>query len=86
MTSALSIATFQPNEQGDVWAETLEHRAQYADRPAIVDQVTWERFTSDTRRLLLGKTRARGDWHTAFADAGTNLRRLRETGQLTRGV
>ncbi|WP_432983042.1 thiopeptide-type bacteriocin biosynthesis protein [Dactylosporangium sp. CA-233914] len=85
-TALMRAAALDLNEQGDVWAKALEHRARYADRPTTVDQDTWEHFTSDTRRLLLGNPRTRDDWHTAFADAGTDLRRLRETGKLTRGL
>jgi hypothetical protein len=36
--------------------------------------------------LLLGNPRTRDDWHAVFADAGTDLQRLRETGKLTRGL
>lgn len=49
----------------------------------------WASFTSDVRRLLLGDARADligGDWLTAFGEAGTALRTLRENGKLTRGI
>ena len=53
---------------------------------AAPDPDTWERFTSDVRRLLLGTVRATDDWYTAFCSAGTNLQHLREAGKLSRGL
>ncbi|WP_426504331.1 thiopeptide-type bacteriocin biosynthesis protein [Dactylosporangium sp. McL0621] len=85
-TQLMRAAGLDINEQGDVWAKVLEHRAEYGDQPATVDPTIWAQFTSDTRSLLLGAPRTRNAWHTAFTDAGTTLRDLRETGRLTRGI
>ena len=74
------------NEQGDVWARVVEHRAEHLNQPPTPDASTWEAFTGDVRRLLLGTARTTGDWHTAFENAGAGLHRQRETGQLTRGL
>jgi len=49
----------------------------------------WASFTDDLRGLLLGNVRPddiAGDWLTAFAQAGRQLRALRDSGQLTRGI
>ncbi|MBO4209200.1 hypothetical protein GSF22_24860, partial [Micromonospora echinofusca] len=46
----------------------------------------WEAFTGKVRHLQLGTTRTTSDWQTAFENAGTALRHLRDTGKLTRGL
>jgi thiopeptide-type bacteriocin biosynthesis protein len=84
-SALMRAAALDLNEQGDVWARVVQHRAEHL-RPPTSDARTWEGFTGDVRRLLLGTARTTGDWHTAFENAGTNLRRLRETGKLTRGL
>jgi thiopeptide-type bacteriocin biosynthesis protein len=59
---------------------------EHLKRPPAADARAWEVLTGDVRRLLLGTARTTGKWHTAFENAGTNLRLLRETGNLTRGL
>jgi thiopeptide-type bacteriocin biosynthesis protein len=85
-SAMMRAAALDLNEQGDVWARVLQHRAEHLKWPPTSNARTWERFTGDARRLLLGTPRDTGEWHTAFQNAGTNLQRLRETGELTRGL
>ena len=85
-SALMRAAALDLNEQGDVWAKVLQHRAEHLTRPPASDARAWEAFTGDVRRLLLGTARNTGEWHTAFENTGTNLRRLRETGNLTRGL
>ena len=85
-SALMRAAALDLNEQGDVWARVVQHRAEDLKRPPASDARAWEVFTSDVRRLLLGTARTTGEWHTAFENAGTNLQRLRETGKLTRGL
>jgi thiopeptide-type bacteriocin biosynthesis protein len=83
-TALMRAAALDLNEQGDVWARVVQHRAGHL--PPAPDTPTWEGFTNNVRHLLTGTARAADDWHAAFTDAGANLQRLRETGRLTRGV
>lgn len=86
-TALMRTAGLDFNEQGDVWARVAEQRSGHADVPP--DSQVWACFTSDVRHLLLGDARADligGDWLTAFEEAGTTLRTLRENGKLTRGI
>jgi thiopeptide-type bacteriocin biosynthesis protein len=85
-TALMRAAALDLNEQGDVWAKVVHHRAEHLNQPPAPDAHTWEAFTDDIRHLLVGTAHTTGDWHTAFATAGTNLRTLRETGHLTRGL
>lgn len=85
-TALMRAAGLDLNEQGDVWAKVVEHRAEHLTQPPTPDASTWETFTGDVRRLLLGTAHSTGTWHTAFGNAGAGLHRLRETGQLTRGL
>lgn len=85
-SALMRAAALDLNEQGDVWAKVLQHRAEHLKWPPAPDAGTWAEFTGDVRRLLLGTARTTGQWHTAFGNAGTNLRRLREAGKLTRGL
>lgn len=83
-TALMRAAALDVNEQGDVWAKVVAHRAEH--QPVIPDPRMWTAFTDDVRRLLLGTARTTGDWHAAFQGAGTSLRELREGGRLTRGL
>ncbi len=85
-TALMRAAALDLNEQGDVWAKVLEHRAQHTRRPEGSETRAWDDFTASTRLLLTGIPRASGEWHAAFENAGTDLRRLREAGKLTRGL
>lgn len=85
-SAMMRAAALDLNEQGDVWARVLHHRAEHLKLPPTLDARTWEGFTCDVRRLLVGKARTAGEWHAAFEDAGEDIRRLREGGQLTRGL
>jgi thiopeptide-type bacteriocin biosynthesis protein len=85
-TALMRAAGLDLNEQGDVWARVVEHRAERFNQPPTPDADTWKSFTGEVCRLLLGTARTTGDWHTAFENAGAGLHRLRETGQLTRGL
>jgi thiopeptide-type bacteriocin biosynthesis protein len=85
-TALMRAAALDLNEQGDVWAKVLQHRAEHLTGPPSLDASTWEGFTGDVRHLLLGSARTTGEWHTAFENAGVNLRRLREAGKLSRGL
>ncbi|MGH3700268.1 MAG: thiopeptide-type bacteriocin biosynthesis protein, partial [Pseudonocardiaceae bacterium] len=85
--SFMRAAGLEFGEQGDVWARIAEQRS--ALRGELPDPSTWASFTDDVRRLLLGKVRpdeTTSDWLTAFEEAGRQLRVLRESGQLTRGI
>ncbi|MDM4721387.1 thiopeptide-type bacteriocin biosynthesis protein [Micromonospora sp. WMMA1363] len=83
-TALMRAAALDLNEQGDVWARVVQHRAGHL--PPVPDHRTWEGFTDNVRHLLTGTARTTDDWYAAFADAGTSLQRLRETGRLTRGL
>jgi thiopeptide-type bacteriocin biosynthesis protein len=85
-TALMRAAGLDLNEQGDVWARVVEQRAAHPTQPLVPDAHIWERFIGDVRHLILGNPRDTGDWHTAFAEAGTRLRFLRESGTLTRGL
>jgi thiopeptide-type bacteriocin biosynthesis protein len=85
-SALMRAAGLDLNEQGDVWARVVQHRADYLYEPPAPDIHTWERFTEDVRRLLVGTARTTGAWHTAFESAGAALQRLREAGKLTRGL
>jgi thiopeptide-type bacteriocin biosynthesis protein len=85
-TALMRAAALDLNEQGDVWAQVVGHRAAHLDRTSASGAPTWERFTGDVRRLLLGAPRTTGDWHAAFENAGAALHCLRERGRLTRGL
>jgi thiopeptide-type bacteriocin biosynthesis protein len=85
-SALMRAAGLDLNEQGDVWARVVQHRAEHLNQPPAPDARAWEAFTGDVRRLLLGTARTTGDWHTAFENAGASIRHLRETGKLTRGL
>jgi thiopeptide-type bacteriocin biosynthesis protein len=77
------------DEQGDVWARTLDARTPALKTQPPPDPNQWKAFTADVRHLLLGTARSHdtwNNWHTAFTNAGHTLRTLRETGKLTRGL
>ena len=85
-TEMMRAAGLDLNEQGDVWARVAGQRAVHLTQPLAPEARTWERFIDDVRHLIVGNPRDTGDWHAAFADAGTRLRTLRESGTLTRGL
>jgi thiopeptide-type bacteriocin biosynthesis protein len=88
-TALMRNAGLDWNEQGDVWARIAEQRAGLPDQPPAPDPQEWASFTKDVAYLLRGTARAGAiatDWLAAFADTGTTLRTLRETGKLTRGL
>jgi thiopeptide-type bacteriocin biosynthesis protein len=88
-TAFMRAAGLDFNEQGDVWARVAEQRAGLPGQPPDPDPQVWASFTSDVRHLLLGTPRAdtiAGDWLTAFKATGRELRTLRESGELTRGL
>ncbi|MFI5490629.1 thiopeptide-type bacteriocin biosynthesis protein [Micromonospora echinaurantiaca] len=85
-TALMRAAALDLNEQGDVWAQVVEHRAAHLNQATATDVRTWESFTGDVRRLLLRAPRTTRDWHTAFENAGAALHRQRERGRLTRGL
>ncbi len=85
-TGLMRAAALDLNEQGDVWARVLDYRAQHINRPLVSEARAWDDFTASARLLLTGIPRAAGEWHAAFENAGTDLRRLRETGELTCGL
>jgi thiopeptide-type bacteriocin biosynthesis protein len=85
-TAMRRAAALDLNEQGDVWAQVLKHRAGHLHQPPATDPHIWAAFTDNARQLLVGTARTTNQWHAAFANAGTNLQRLRETGTLTRGI
>ncbi|MFB9235038.1 thiopeptide-type bacteriocin biosynthesis protein [Plantactinospora siamensis] len=84
-TALMRAAGLDLNEQGDVWAQVVEHRDAYL-QASPTDVAGWERFTGEVRSLLLGAPRTTGDWYTAFENAGAALHRQRERGTLTRGL
>jgi thiopeptide-type bacteriocin biosynthesis protein len=85
-TALMRAAALDLNEQGDVWARVLDHRASNLNQSPTPDARTWAAFTGNARELLTGAARTTDQWHTAFANAGGNLQHLRETGRLTRGI
>ncbi|GAB1641486.1 thiopeptide-type bacteriocin biosynthesis protein [Krasilnikovia sp. MM14-A1259] len=85
-TALMRAAALDLNEQGDVWTRVVQHRADHLNQPPAPDTRTWEGFTDNVRQLLTGTARMSDAWHTAFADTGRRLQRLRETGRLTRGI
>ncbi|PRY18628.1 thiopeptide-type bacteriocin biosynthesis protein [Pseudosporangium ferrugineum] len=85
-TALMRAAALDLNEQGDVWAKVLDYRTDDLHEPPAPDAETWESFTKDVRRLIEGTASSPGEWHTAFHEAGTTLRSLREHGKLTRGL
>ncbi|MEU8309821.1 thiopeptide-type bacteriocin biosynthesis protein [Actinomadura sp. NPDC048955] len=83
----MRAAGLELEEQGDVWAQVAEKRAALRREPP--DPATWRSFTDDVRRLLLGAARPDdigNTWLTAFEQAGAQLKTLRESGRLTRGI
>jgi thiopeptide-type bacteriocin biosynthesis protein len=85
-TALMRAAGLDLNEQGDVWARVAEYRTTHLHPQPAPDTRTWQAFTADVYRLLIGAARTTGEWHTAFANAGATLRHLRENGTLTRGL
>ncbi|WP_435125374.1 thiopeptide-type bacteriocin biosynthesis protein [Micromonospora tulbaghiae] len=85
-TSLMRAAGLDLNEQGDVWSQVVAYRTAHLNQAFPTDVPGWERFRGAVRSLLLGVPRATGDWHTAFANAGAALHRLRERGTLARGL
>ncbi|MEU3457864.1 thiopeptide-type bacteriocin biosynthesis protein [Micromonospora sp. NPDC006766] len=85
-TALMRAVGLDPNEQGDVWARVAQRRQEHLISRPAPGPSTWEAFTGKVRHLLLGTARAPSDWQTAFENAGTALRYLRETGKLTRGL
>ncbi|WP_375335394.1 thiopeptide-type bacteriocin biosynthesis protein [Micromonospora sp. CP22] len=85
-TALMRAAGLDLNEQGDVWARLAHRRTAERHQRAAPDADTWQAFTGKVRHLILGTARTPGDWQAAFETTGTALHRLRETGQLTRGV
>ena len=86
-SALMRAAGLDINEQGDVWAQVVEHRAGLPAAP--VDPDTWSSFTSDIGRIIRGRPRTdviEPNWLTAFEDAGRALRALREDGALSRGL
>ncbi|TDC79197.1 thiopeptide-type bacteriocin biosynthesis protein [Actinomadura sp. 7K507] len=85
-SALMRAAGLEFGEQGDVWARVAEQRS--ALRGELPDPATWASFTDDVRQLLIGKARPDigKDWLTAFENAGGQLRTLRESGRLTRGI
>lgn len=86
-TALMRGAGLEFGEQGDVWARLAEQRS--ACRGELPDTATWGSFTDDVRRLLLGNAQPNDsgkDWLTAFEYAGGQLKALRESGCLTRGI
>lgn len=86
-TALMRAAGLEFGEQGDVWARIAEQRS--ALRGELPDPATWTSFTDDVRQLLTGQARRDDighDWLTAFENAGGQLKALRESGQLERGI
>ncbi|CNE69452.1 thiopeptide-type bacteriocin biosynthesis domain [Mycobacterium tuberculosis] len=86
-TALMRAAGLEIGERGDVWARIAEQRSVLCRE--LPDQATWESFTDDVRRLLLGKALPGDtghDWLTAFENAGEQLKVLRESGRLKRGI
>ncbi|GAA3200607.1 thiopeptide-type bacteriocin biosynthesis protein [Actinocorallia longicatena] len=84
-TALMRAAGLEPNEQGDVWAKTAELHPDKS--PPAPEE--WVRYTSGVRHLILGEPRANlvgRDWLSAFVKAGSALRKIREAGDLTRGI
>jgi thiopeptide-type bacteriocin biosynthesis protein len=67
-TALMRAAALDLNEQGDVWAKVVEHRATYLSQPPAPDPRIWEAFTADVRHLITGNARATGAWHTDLPD------------------
>ncbi|QXJ21689.1 bacteriocin biosynthesis protein [Actinomadura graeca] len=87
LTALMRASGLELGEQGDVWARIAEQRSALRGAPPAPD--TWASFTDDVRRLLLGRPRPAdigNDWLTAFEKTGRQLRALRESGRLTRGI
>ncbi|MFC4912972.1 thiopeptide-type bacteriocin biosynthesis protein [Actinomadura gamaensis] len=86
-TALMRQAGLDFGEQGDVWARLADQRAPLRQEPP--DPATWNAHTTSVRDLLLGNPRPHAiaeDWLAAFQRAGRQLRTLRNTGQLTRGI
>ncbi|WP_181785482.1 thiopeptide-type bacteriocin biosynthesis protein [Streptomyces phytophilus] len=79
-------------EQGDVWARVAAHRAL----PPGSEQNSNDQLHTGVHRLLSvdpkyvvqpgGPLAAATEWVSAYTDAGSDLARLNETGQLHRGL
>ncbi|MFF4992014.1 thiopeptide-type bacteriocin biosynthesis protein [Streptosporangium saharense] len=87
-TALMRAAGLDFGEQGDVWARlACQRSALLLDEPPAPRP--WASFTSDVRHLLLGEPRTEeisADWLNAFEQAGSQLKDLREQGELTRGI
>lgn len=87
LTTLMRAASLDWTEQGDVWAQVAEQRAPLLSEPP--DPTTWAEFTSGVRQLLLGTAHPGAlpdGWLVAFQEAGSELRQIRERGDLTRGI
>lgn len=85
-TALMRAAGLDLNEQGDVWATIAQRRGARLGYGLAGGPHVWEAFTNAVRYLLLGTAVATGDWHSGFVHGGEAIRRLREGGQLTRGL
>ena len=88
-TALMRAAGLDLNEQGDVWAQVAQVRADLFSGPPHSGE--WTALIGNVQHLLLGTAHTGADdttsaWHTGFADAGIALQTLRETGKLTRGL
>lgn len=88
-TALMRSARLDLNEQGDVWAQIADEREGVLNGRADPDACAWSTFVDNVRHLLLGAPRDEvltADWLDAFRNAGDQLQKQRQEGDLTRGV
>lgn len=87
LTTFMRAAHLDWMEQGDVWAQVAEQRAPLLSEPP--DPTAWTEYVNGVRQLLLGTAHPGAlpaGWPAVFGSAGSQMRQIRERGDLRRGI
>lgn len=87
LTTFMRAARLDWMEQGDVWAQVAEQRAPLLSEPS--NPTAWTEYVNGVRQLLLGTAHPGalpGGWLAVFQSAGSQMRQIRERGDLSRGI
>lgn len=89
-TALMRTAGLDRYEQGDVWARVAAHRPEPSTTPEGFTSAVQALITVDTapgaELRTAGSLTHADEWFTAFERTGRTLRRLADTGELTRGI